>query len=144
MNLEACKHTVMTLDAGGTSFRFAAMEGGKPITQTVTLPSNGDDLGQCLANLIDGFSQIKMLCPNAPAAISFAFPGPAVYPSGIIGDLGNLRSFRGGVALGPMLEARFGIPLYINNDGDLFAYGEAISELLLHVNRLLENAGNPK
>lgn len=144
MNLESDSRIVMTLDAGGTNFRFAAMRGGKPVTDTVSLPSNGDDLQRCLANLIDGFTRVKVLCPDAPSAISFAFPGPADYPNGIIGDLGNLPAFRGGVALGPMLEEEFGIPVFINNDGDLFVYGEAISGLLPHVNGLLENAGSPK
>ena len=60
-----------------------------------------------------------------PVAISFAFPGPADYPNGIIGGyLPNFPSFREGVALGPFLEYKFGIPVFINNDGDLFAYGE--------------------
>jgi glucokinase len=49
---------------------------------------------------------------------------------GIIGDLENLPTFKGGVALGPMLEEIFNIPVFINNDGDLFAYGEAIAGLL--------------
>ena len=144
MNLAADSRIVMTLDAGGTNFRFSAMRGGKPVTETVGLPSNGSDLPQCLANLIEGFSRVKALCPDAPSAISFAFPGPADYPRGIIGDLGNLPGFRGGVALGPMLEDKFGIPVFINNDGDLFVYGEAIAGLLPHVNGLLEKAGSPK
>jgi glucokinase len=143
-NLEAANHIVMTLDAGGTNFRFSAMRGGKPVTETVVLPSNGNDLQQCLSNLIEGFTRVKTLCPDAPAAISFAFPGPADYQCGIIGDLGNLPGFRGGVALGPMLEEKFEIPVFINNDGDLFVYGEAIGGFLPHVNSLLEKAGSPK
>lgn len=135
---------VMTLDAGGTSFRFSAMRGNKRITETVTTPSNGDNLKQCLANVIAGFTQIKKQCPKPPVAISFAFPGPADYPAGIIGDLPNLPAFRGGVALGPMLEHAFRIPVSINNDGELFAYGEAIAGFLPYVNGLLEKAGSPK
>ena len=77
-------------------------------------------------------------------AISFAFPGPADYPAGIIDNMSNLPAFRGGVALGPMLEDRFGIPVFINNDGDLFVYGEAIAGFLPYVNDLLEKAGSPK
>jgi hypothetical protein len=126
MDLAAESRTVMTLDAGGTNLRFSAMRGCKPVTETVSLPSNGDDLTRCLANIIDGFTQVKALCPEPPSAISFAFPGPADYPNGIIGDLGNLPGFRGGVALGPMLEDQFHIPVFINNDGDLFVYGEAM------------------
>jgi glucokinase len=144
MDLASESRIVMTLDAGGTNLRFAAMRGGKPVTETVSLPSNGDDLTRCLANIVEGFTRVKALCPEPPSAISFAFPGPADYPNGIIGDLGNLPGFRGGVALGPMLEDQFDIPAFINNDGDLFVYGEAIGGLLPHVNDLLEKAGSPK
>ncbi len=144
MSTTSDNRIVMTLDAGGTNFRFAAMRGQKAVTKTVALPSNADNLDRCLANIVEGFTRVKKQCPKAPVAISFAFPGPADYPNGIIGDLGNLPGFRGGVALGPMLEDKFGIPVFINNDGDLFVYGEAIAGLLPHVNGLLKKAGSPK
>src|ERR1022692_2168013 len=121
-----------------------AIRGNRPVTETVALPSNGDNLEPCLTNIVEGFTRIKQKCPSPPVAISFAFPGPSDYPNGIIGDLGNLPAFRGGVALGPMLEDTFGIPVFINNDGDLFTYGEAIAGFLPHVNGLLEKAGSPK
>jgi glucokinase len=135
---------VMTLDAGGTSFRFSAMRGNKPVTPTTVLPSNAADLERCLGNIIQGFATTVQKCPERPVAISFAFPGPADYPNGIIGDLPNLTAFRGGIALGPMLQEKFKIPAFINNDGDLFTYGEAIAGFLPYVNGLLEKAGSPK
>ena len=138
------RRVVLTLDAGGTNFRFSATQGNLPVVETVTLPSRGDDLERCLANIVEGFSRIKERCPEPPIAISFAFPGPADYPNGIIGDLQHLPAFRGGVALGPFLQARFGVPVFLNNDGDLFVYGEAIAGFLPYVNGLLEKAGNPK
>jgi glucokinase len=135
---------VMTLDAGGTSFRFSAMRANKQITDTITIPSNGDQLDVCLQSIVDGFTRVKKLCPESPVAISFAFPGPADYDSGVIGDLVNLPGFRGGVPLGPMLQDKFNIPVHINNDGDLFAYGEAIAGFLPYVNGLLQKSGSPK
>ena len=120
------------------------MRGGVAVTDTIVLPSKGNDLEGCLKNIVEGFKQVKAKCPATPAAISFAFPGPADYPNGIIGDLGNLPAFRGGIALGPMLAEKFGIPVFINNDGDLFTYGEAITGLLPHINDLLAKAGSPK
>jgi glucokinase len=138
------KRVVMTLDAGGTNFRFSAICGNRPVTPILTLPSQGENLDRCLANIVDGFVRIKAQCPKPPAAISFAFPGPADFPAGIIGDLGNLPGFRGGVALGPMLRRRFRVPVFINNDGDLFAYGEAIAGFLPYVNGLLKKAGNSR
>jgi glucokinase len=134
----------MTLDAGGTSFRFSAIRGNRPVTEGLVVPSHADDLGLCLANLVRGFTIIKGQCPEPPVAISFAFPGPADYPNGIIGDLPNMPAFRGGIALGSMLEELFGIPVYINNDGNLFAYGEAIAGFLPFVNDLLEKANSPR
>jgi glucokinase len=134
----------MTLDAGGTNFRFSAIQANRPVTEVVAMPSEGDNLDRCLAHIVEGFTRIKEQCPTPPVAISFAFPGPADYPNGIIGDLGNLPSFRGGIALGPMLEGRFGIPVFINNDGDLFTYGEALAGFLPYVNDLLDKAGSPK
>jgi glucokinase len=136
---------VLTLDAGGTNFVFSAVQSDREVVEPITLPSRADDLPACLATTVEGFAQVEAKVEAPPVAISFAFPGPADYPRGIIGDLGNLPAFRGGgVALGPLLEDRFGIPVFINNDGDLFAFGEATSGLLPWVNGLLAEAGNPK
>jgi glucokinase len=144
MAYEKDTRVVLTLDAGGTNLVFSAMQGDREVVATITLPTYGDDLKACLGNLVRGFTEVKALAPAPPVAISFAFPGPADYPRGIIGDLPNLPAFRGGVALGPMLEERFGLPTYINNDGDLFTLGEAIAGLLPQINALLEQAGSPK
>ncbi len=141
---ETDTRVVLTLDAGGTSFRFSAIAGNREVASGVTLPSRADDLAACLAQIVEGFSRVRDEAGGAVAALSFAFPGPADYSAGVIGDLGNLPAFRGGVALGPMLEDRFGVPVFINNDGDLFAYGEALHGLLPEVNRLLAEAGSPR
>ncbi len=135
---------VMTLDAGGTNLKFSAIRGNRLLVGPISTPSDADNLDRCLANIVRGFESVAAELPAPPVAISFAFPGPADYPAGIIGDLGNLPAFRGGVALGPMLEDRFGVPVFLNNDGDLFVYGEAIAGFLPYVNDLLEAAGNPK
>lgn len=144
MNYKSDNRTVMTLDAGGTNFVFSAIKGGDAIVEPITFPSHANDLEKCLNSIVSGFKEIEILLHDKPVAISFAFPGPADYPNGIIGDLGNLPAFRGGVALGPMLQEIFGIPVFINNDGDLFAYGEAIAGLLPEVNSMLLQAGSPK
>lgn len=138
------KRTVMTLDAGGTNMVFTATRGNEQVVDEITLPSNADNLDRCMSSIVDGFNQIKSKLKANPVAISFAFPGPADYPNGIIGDLPNLPAFRGGVALGPALHEKFRLPVFINNDGDLYAYGEAIAGYLPYVNGLLGEAGSPK
>ena len=136
---------VLTLDAGGTNMVFGAMRGGEFIVEPITLPSNANDLDLCLETMTKGFQAVIDKLEQKPVAISFAFPGPADYPNGIIGGfLPNFPSFRDGVALGPFLKNRFGIPVFINNDGDLFAYGEALGGALPEINSRLEEKGSSK
>ena len=139
------KRIVITLDAGGTNFVFGAMQANEFIVDPITMPSKAANLDECLATMVNGFEQIIAKLDAKPVAISFAFPGPADYPNGIIGGyLPNFPSFRDGVALGPFLEDKFGIPVYINNDGDLFALGEAMEGLLPEVNAKIEAVGSKK
>ncbi len=135
---------VMTLDAGGTNLRFSAIQGGKIIVGPIYKITCGHDLEKSLRHIIEGFAEIRSELTEEPVAISFGFPGPTDYKRGIIGDLINLPAYRSGVALGPMLEERFGIPVFINNDADLFTYGEAIAGFLPYINDLLENAGSSR
>lgn len=144
MDYEADRRIVLTLDAGGTNFVFSAMLGGRQVGEHVTMPTEANDLDLSLNSIIAGFRVLIDNLPQEPAAISFAFPGPADYPQGIIYNVGNLPAFRGGVALGPMLQQQFDLPVFINNDGDLFAYGEAMAGFLPQMNTMLAEAGSPK
>ncbi|HHI87331.1 MAG TPA: ROK family protein [Candidatus Cloacimonetes bacterium] len=138
------KRIVMTLDAGGTNLRFSALRAGKEVVDSVHKNTCGHDLEKSLTHIIEGFGEIKKQLDEDPVAISFGFPGPTDYKNGIIGDLINLPAYRGGVALGPMLEEQFGIPVFISNDADLFTYGEAIAGILPHINDLLEQKGSSR
>jgi len=144
MNIWNDERVVLTLDAGGTNFVFSAMKSGEEVVEPIRKPSNADQLDLCLKTIVDGFQQVLDILNEKPVAISFAFPGPADYKNGIIGDLPNLPAFRGGVALGPMLQAHFNMPVFINNDGDLFAYGEALGGVLPEINKRLEAQNSPK
>lgn len=134
---------VMTLDAGGTHFVFSAMQGNRQAVEAFSLPSNADHLERSLAALVEGFTRVRKALASTPAAISFAFPAPADYFNGIIVSPRNLPAYRN-VALRAFLEDKFGLPVFINNDGDLFAYGEAAGGFLPWVNTQLEKAGSPK
>lgn len=136
---------VATLDAGGTNLVFGAMQGCEFITAPITLPSQAHDLDLCLKTIVDGFNRIFNQLEEKPVAISFAFPGPADYASGIIGGyLLNFPSFRDGVALGPFLEEKFKVPVFINNDGDLFTFGEATGGVLPAINKRIADLGGHK
>lgn len=136
---------VMTLDAGGTNFVFSAIQGCREVVEPIRLDAVNDNIERCLQVLVEGFRMVEAaLGDKKPVAISFAFPGPADYANGIIGDLPNFPCFRGGVAMGPFLADTFDIPVYINNDGNLFAYGEALAGALPEINAKLAEAGSSK
>lgn len=138
------KRIVLSLDAGGTNFVFSAIQGYKEIVEPINMEAVSDNLEECLNAIVSGFEQIKSQLKEKAVAISFAFPGPADYKNGIIGDLPNFKAFRKGIALGPFLQKKFNLPVYINNDGNLFAYGEALNGALPMVNDWLTKAGNNK
>ena len=144
MNYKNDKRTVLTLDAGGTNFVFSAVQGNEEIVEPVTIPSHGDNLPESLKSIENGFEEIKSKLKQNPVAISFSFPGPADYQKGIIGDLGNLPGYRGGVPLGSILKNHFNLPVFINNDGGLYAYGEAIAGYLPYINNILKESGSAK
>ncbi len=144
MNLNNDRRIVLTLDAGGTNFVFSAIQANTEIIDPITLPSNADQLDKCVATITEGFNEVMGKLKKKPVAISFAFPGPSDYRTGIIGKLNNLPAFKGGIPLGPVLQHKFNLPVFINNDGDLYAYGEALSGFLPYVNNLLEEAGISK
>lgn len=156
MDIYTDKRVVLTLDAGGTNLVFNAFKAGKPLLSGIRKDAHAHHLERCLANMKAGFHEVmeemgrggdlgsSRQAGEIPVAISFAFPGPADYARGIIDNSNNLPAFKGGVPLKNILEEEFGLPVFINNDGDLFAYGEALGGILPEINARLEASGSPK
>lgn len=142
--MKQSKQIILTLDAGGTNLVFNAVDAQNIVICSTTLHAPSASLDEFLKKLLAGFHTINKESGNVAKAISFCFPGPADYEKGIIGDLENIPEFKGGVALKQMLENEFRIPVYINNDGDLFTLGEAMSGLLSQINADLKKNENPK
>jgi glucokinase len=124
---------VLTLDAGGSKLEFNAMQAGRGLLTPIRTAVRADDLESCLAQIRAGFEQVNDATGKRAVAISFAFPGPADYEAGVILTPPNMPAFRA-VPLGSMLQDRFRLPVFINNDGALFASGEAMGGLLPWVN----------
>jgi glucokinase len=144
MNIINDNRIVLTLDAGGTNFVFSAIQGASPIVKEIRKDANAHNLILCINTMKEGFLELLAAIHKKAFAISFAFPGPADYPNGIIGDLNNLPAFRGGIPLKAILEEEFNLPVFINNDGDLYTYGEALGGILPEINTKLEASGSPK
>lgn len=144
MNPSTDKRIILTLDAGGTNFVFSAIQSNVAIVDPIRLPADADNQEKCINNIIQGFTQVNREIEFKANAISFAFPGPADYAKGIIGNLPNFTAFNGNTPLGPLLEDKFGLPVFINNDGNLFAYGEALSGFLPEINSKIIRSGGIK
>ena len=144
MNPLTDKRIILTLDAGGTNFVFSAIRSNVAITDPIRLPAEANNREKCISNIIAGFEEIIKNIDGKASAISFAFPGPADYAKGIIGNLPNFEAFNDNTPLGPILENKFGLPVFINNDGNLFAYGEALSGFLPEINSKIINTNGIK
>ncbi len=144
MNFSNDPRTIFTLDAGGTNYVFTAIKACQKIGEQITLPAEADNLDKSITNIKRGFAILAETTQTKPSAISFAFPGPADYENGVIFNIGNIPAFAGGVALADILQNEFNVPVFINNDGDLFAYGEAMVGTLPSINQTLKSNENPK
>jgi glucokinase len=94
-----------------------------------------------LERVITGFSTIARQLEVPVRALSCSLPGTAEYRHGVVRQLPGLPERRGAVALGPVLEDHFGLPVFFSNGGALFALGEAAAGFLPFVNHLLTDAG---
>ena len=144
MKQEINTQTILTLDAGGTNFVFSALKNGEELGVPICKKAIISDLEECLYSIIKGFEELMQEMEEKPSAISFAFPGASGNGKGIIPPLNNLHSFNEGVPLGQILENHFQIPVYINNDANLYAYGEATSGILQEINKTLKDNGNSR
>ncbi|MBN1620231.1 ROK family protein [candidate division WOR-3 bacterium] len=138
------ERVVLTLDAGGTNFVFSAVKGNKFIRGPFSLESNGGDLDLCLKTITQGFKKASEGLKGFFVAASIGFPGPADYREGIIYELVNLKAFDRPFPLGPYLKEKMKIPVFINNDADLFALGEFIFGITREINEELKTRNSKR
>ena len=144
MSAGADARAVMTLDAGGTNFVFSAMRGNQDRGGAVRAAGERRQPG-AIAGAVSrrGSGRCGNRSTGRRRPSVSRFPVRAITSADIVIRPGNLPAYRD-VPLTAILEDTFGLPTFINNDGDLFAYGEASAGFLPYVNGLLEKAGSPK
>ncbi|MBS1860334.1 MAG: ROK family protein [Actinobacteria bacterium] len=109
---------VLGIDVGGTHIRVAvADETGKLLgsRREQARSLRGEELAQRVAALAEA------LCPDGPAALAIGFPGPVV--DGKVGHLVNRPELDGDEAVAKLRE-RLGVPVTVDNDVNLAAFGE--------------------
>ena len=112
--------TVIGVDMGGTNIRAGRVEGisvGKIVSGLVPETENADEVTDVLTGLID------QVIDGDVAGIGVGVPSLVDPVKGIVFNVQNIPSWKE-VYLKDILEKRFGVPAYLNNDANCFAVGE--------------------
>ena len=129
MQLNTDSRIVMTLDAGGTNLRFSAMRGNQLLFEPIPMPSEADNLTRCLANIVEGFTQSARGAPSRRWRSASPSPARPIIRRASSATWATCPASAAASPWGRCWKNDFGLPDFINNDGDLFVYGEAICRL---------------
>ncbi|OJW17473.1 ROK family protein [Mucilaginibacter sp. 44-25] len=115
------KAGVIGIDMGATNMKGAVVSNGV-LSAIATIPvkrqSNADEVLADVYKLVDGLLQTSEV-----AAIGIGVPSMVNVNEGIVYDVVNIPAWKE-VPLKRLLEQRFGLPVYVNNDANCFAAGE--------------------
>jgi len=112
---------ILGIDLGGTNVRVGLIENDSLIrVESLPITKNGSASAVVndIINLIERFSGNEIL------GIGVGVPSVVDVEKGIVYDVQNIPSWKE-VPLKDILEKKFNIPVYINNDANCFAIGEA-------------------
>lgn len=118
---------IIAVDLGGTQIRTARYDRKLNLLQrenTLTLADEG--LRPTLARIQDYIHKVMPASKDDVLAIGISSPGPLNPNSGVIIAPPNLHGWRD-VPLAEIVQAEFGLPVYIGNDANVAALAEASS-----------------
>lgn len=105
---------------GGRTLRVGKVENGKIKKSIVKTVSNKEREHVVLNELVEGISEVF---EDSIAGIGIGVPGYVDEEQGIVYKVEKIPSWRE-VHLKEILENRFQVPVYVNNDANCFAIGE--------------------
>ena len=108
------------VDLGGTNIRVGLVDELKIVKQQKVLLKNKHILDSTLDQLI---SIIGSIYTDTVTGIGIGVPSVVDIEQGIVYDVVNIPSWKE-VHLREILERRFNVPVYINNDSNCFTLGE--------------------
>ena len=113
------EHVILGIDIGGTSIKAGVLVSGRlQDIRSIPTPAleSQDVILEALATFIESY------LPYSFEGIGIGIPGLVDPKEGVVLGLANIPSFQH-VELRKFLTARFGEPVYINNDANCFALG---------------------
>lgn len=112
---------VIGIDLGATNIRGAVVYGDKPsaiLSRRIKSAGTVDEVMEDIYNLTD-----ELLINNKVEAIGIGVPSVVDVDEGIVYDVQYIPSWKE-VQLKQLMQARYNIPVYVNNDANCFAVGE--------------------
>jgi len=112
----------LAIDLGGTNIRIGQVENGKIISKkTIACLSSGTE-EQVLAQL---FGLIESEVNKDVSGIGIGVPSVVDHVKGIVYNVANIPSWKE-VPLKSILQDKFSVPVFVNNDSNCFALGEKL------------------
>src|SRR5690554_1400293 len=113
---------IIGIDIGGTTIVGGRVE-NSVITQQLSRDTNALEGSEITLNILQGI--ISELKNNGTTAIGIGVPSVVDRERGIVYNVQNIKDWDE-VHLKNILEEKFKIPVFIDNDANCFAYGEKI------------------
>ncbi len=122
------KHLVVGVDFGGTRIKIALVDARGHIRHRTGIDVRRswpkETLLKVLAGTIEEFLSCHAVSRKDLLGIGIGFPGLVDYPRGWVQHLVNVRGFRH-VPAASLLRKKLKLPVFIDNDVNLMALGEA-------------------
>ena len=114
------KSTIVGIDMGGTQIRAAQILDGKP-ERTIAGSVSATEAAEVI--LEELFTITDQVMDSTVKAIGIGVPSVVDVEKGIVYDVQNIPSWKE-VHLKKYMEARYKVPVMVNNDANCFALGE--------------------
>lgn len=111
---------IIGVDLGGTNIRAGLVKDSQ-IEKLLTKPTSA--AGMVKEVLSDIFEMLDSLIDSSVLAIGIGVPSVVDVKTGVVYDVQYIPSWKE-VPLKDMLEARYNLPVFVNNDANCFALGE--------------------
>jgi len=114
---------VIGVDFGGTSVKWAVVEGSELLTDVHRIPTRDfDGPDPLLAAIVDEIQSAREEYPGV-SAIGIGVPGAVDFARGMTYNLTNVRGWTS-VPLRDQIRERTGLPTVLDNDANCMAYAE--------------------
>ena len=115
-------NVVLGIDIGGTYLKIGRVENGVIVAKTNKCVNSRSTEQETLMSL---FEAIDCIINSDVRAIGIGVPAVVDPITGVVYDVQNIPSWKV-VALKDIVEKRYNLPVYLNNDANCFALGEKI------------------